>query len=208
MTGMSPSAEARPGARGHVCTCLRAIAAMIALQQAGQAVAAVHFDTFGRVLAPPAPAQRRSGPPAVLRLRGGGLQTAHAELAPEEWRTGPATLLPHQDVVSQSVKEICAAVDDALSPRKVCAGDARAQTTLSAPEISGLRALQQLLELEGYAACACVHACMHACISLSLSLSLSLCARAPSCAVRPRARSCTGKRTMFTVAVAGMEPYL
>ena len=62
---------------------------------------------------------------------------------------GPDQSLPNRDVVSQSARGICAAVDAALfGSGQVCAGEAPAQT-LSQAETSGLRALQQLLESDG-----------------------------------------------------------
>jgi hypothetical protein len=125
------------------------IATMIILQQAVEAVEAVQRDSFARVLSHTAPA-RRSLPSAFLRLRGGSvLPKAHAGLTRAERRMGPDQLLPNQDVVSQSARGICAAVDAALfASGQVCAGEAPAQT-LSQAETSGLRALQQLLESDG-----------------------------------------------------------
>jgi len=125
------------------------IATMIILQQAVEAVEAVQRDSFARVLSHTAPA-RRSMPSDFLRLRGGSvLPKAHAGLTRAERRMGPDQLLPNQDVVSQSARGICAAVDAALfASGQVCAGEAPAQT-LSQAETSGLRALQQLLESDG-----------------------------------------------------------
>ena len=128
---------------------LQMIATMIILQQAVEAVEAVQRDSFARVLSHTAPA-RRSMPSDFLRLRGGSvLPEAHAGLTRAERRMGPDQLLPNQDVVSQSARGICAAVDAALfASGQVCAGEAPAQT-LSQAETSGLRALQQLLESDG-----------------------------------------------------------
>ena len=128
---------------------LQMIATMIILQQAVEAVEAVQRDSFARVLSHTAPA-RRSMPSDFLRLRGGSvLPEAHAGLTRAERRMGPDQLLPNQDVVSQSERGICAAVDAALfASGQVCAGEATGRT-LSQAETSGLRALQQLLESDG-----------------------------------------------------------